>query len=679
MAHQLDPQLEANRLAALGYRVFPCKRGLKKPLTEHGFLDASSDPDVISAWWKRWPNANVAMATERLLVVDIDGASNPWLDHHPERSRSFACVPSSLSARGGRHYYFRQADGRKWRCTTGRLADKVDTRADGGYIMLPPSTFERKPYRWIEGRALEVSCTALPEPPPWLVAKLDQLERPQHRSIAKADRNDAGPIAEGQRNATLTSLAGSMRKAGMAKPEIAAALLRANIDRCLPPLSEEEVLRIASSISRYPAGTNQARVQTATPVYRGDPHSASVADPGTLPVEMFHVPGFVGEVMDYCLQTAPYPNQVLAFSGALSLQAFLAGRKVRDPADNRTNLYLVALAQPGAGKDFPRKVNARILHKIGLSQCLGDRFASGEGLQDALSATPSMLFQTDEIDGLLQSIKQSRDGRYENLLGTLLTVFSASNSVFPMRRKAGIVPSAAIDQPCLVVFGTAIPNHYFDAISERLLTNGFLARTIVIESGPRCPGQEPKVLDLPPRVMEIASWWGRRSPGEPSVVPCTDEAQQEFHGSRILAESKYSEAEASGDPVGTTVWGRVNEHVRKLALLYAISSDRALPRIDLKAARWAVAFMMHQAQRMLFMAQEHSSASPFHSECLKVIRKLREAPNGTLPHSVLLKKMKLDSQSFQQVIQTLAEQGDIEVQTVLTSGRTGLMYRLLAS
>jgi hypothetical protein len=69
------------------------------------------------------------------------------------------------------------------------------------------------------------------------------------------------------------------------------------------------------------------------------------------------VPGFVHEVADHTLRTAPYPQPVLAFAGALTLQAFLAGRKVRDVSDSRTNLYVLALANSGAGKDHPRKVN----------------------------------------------------------------------------------------------------------------------------------------------------------------------------------------------------------------------------------------------------------------------------------------------------------------------------------
>jgi hypothetical protein len=54
----------------------------------------------------------------------------------------------------------------------------------------------------------------------------------------------------------------------------------------------------------------------------------------------------------------------MAFAGALALQATLAGRKVRDPGDNRTNIYILGLAHSSAGKDRPRKINAEILHTI---------------------------------------------------------------------------------------------------------------------------------------------------------------------------------------------------------------------------------------------------------------------------------------------------------------------------
>jgi hypothetical protein len=408
-------------------------------------------------------------------------------------------------------------------------------------------------------------------------------------------------------------------------------------------------------------------------------------DPGPLPVELLRAPGFISLVMDECLATAPYPNPVMAFSGALALLAFLAGRKVRDPGDNRTNLYLLGLANSSAGKDWPRKLNTRILHAIGLADCLGEQFASGEGIQDMLRLHPSSLFQTDEIDGILQSINKSRDARYENVMSTLLTLYSSANTVFPLRRKAGKKPAGVIDQPCLTILGTAIPNHYYEALSERMLTNGFFARMLILECGRRGDGQEPSIRDLPPAIVETARWWHEFQPGsgnlknwhpEPVVVPHTDEARRLLTAARTEAEAEYRRAEERNDAVGTTVWGRVSEHTRKLALLYAISENHVAPEIVEAAVSWATQIVLHQTRRMLFMAQSHVADNPFHGNCLKFLRKLREAPSRTLPHSVLLRRMKMDARTFRETAATLEQWGSIRVEAKATAGRTGHWYTL---
>ena len=410
-----------------------------------------------------------------------------------------------------------------------------------------------------------------------------------------------------------------------------------------------------------------------------------ISDPGPLPTELLRVPGFISEVMDYCLKTAPYPNIPMAFAGALALQAVLAGRKVRDPGDNRTNIYLLGLAHSSAGKDRPRKINAEILNAVGLSRQIGGSFASGEGIQDALFAEPCMVFQTDEIDGMLQSINKSREARYEGIMGTLLTMYSSANSIFPMRRKAGMESPGTIDQPCLVIFGTAIPNHYYEALSERMLTNGFFARMIILECGTRSAGQEPRLLALPARVLETARWWADFTCGTrktdtwqrvPQIVPQTDQAKAVLTETRLEAEAEYAKAEAIDDSVGTAVWGRVSEHARKLSLIYAVSQNHQHPQIDKAGAEWASQLVLYQARRMLFMAQSHVADSAFQADCLKLLRKLRDAPNQELSHSVLLKRMKIDARSFDVLVTTLAERGDIIKLEQATPGRTGRYYLL---
>jgi predicted ArsR family transcriptional regulator len=80
---------------------------------------------------------------------------------------------------------------------------------------------------------------------------------------------------------------------------------------------------------------------------------------------------------------------------------------------------------------------------------------------------------------------------------------------------------------------------------------------------------------------------------------------------------------------------------------------------------------------MLFMAHNHVAENPFHAECLKLLRKLREAPDRQLAHSVLLKRMKIDAKTFQELINTLEQQGDIQTTTQSTDGRPQRAYRLL--
>jgi hypothetical protein len=110
-------------------------------------------------------------------------------------------------------------------------------------------------------------------------------------------------------------------------------------------------------------------------------HAERPPDPGPLPEHLLRVPGFIGEVMDFSLATASYPNTAMAFCGALALQAFLAGRKVRDSGDTRTNVYLLGLAHSAAGKDHPRKAGVPHGNRPGLLR--RDRAALGEVYREA--------------------------------------------------------------------------------------------------------------------------------------------------------------------------------------------------------------------------------------------------------------------------------------------------------
>lgn len=708
--------MAALRYAEMGYRVFPCIPGTKHPITAHGFHDASTDSVQIERWWSRHPRANVGIAAEGMLVVDIDGAANPW-PGDPDRAADLAAAGAvALTPRGGRHYLFRRPAGRNWKCSTSRLAPGVDVRTDGGYIVAAPSEIEEGPYRWGDGLDLDDPLDQLPEPPAWLTAALDALASPeaanaprarqsndvaQSSPIAASAGQDANPIPSGQRNATLARLAGTMRRVGMGLPEIAAALHQTNRVRCRPPLADREVDRIAESIARYPpdevsvalAEDHYRQMQAAADTEEGEA-GADAPDPGPIPDELLRVPGFIDEVMRYTLDTAPYPEPVLAFAGALTLQALLAGRKVRDAMDNRTNLYVLSLANSGVGKDHARKVNARILYEAGLADCLGTSFASGEGIEDRLFVQPATLFQVDEIDGLLMRVGQARDARHEAIVSMLLQMYSSASSIYVMRAKAN-QERTVIDQPCLCLFGTAVPKHFYESLSARLMTNGFLARLLILECRGRGVGRDDTERPIPASILEAARWWADFRPGAsgnladwhpvPHRVPQTPEAELAFREIRERADAEYARCEQANDPAGMAIWARAYEKARRLALLYAVSVCRDNPVVTPGAATWAGAFVEHQTRRMLFMARHHACESEFDGKRKRLLDVLdqwrRQHGDEWMPFWRINRKLPWSHREHEEVRDTLLHQRLIESQVLTTGkrGRPGLSYRLAIS
>lgn len=406
-------------------------------------------------------------------------------------------------------------------------------------------------------------------------------------------------------------------------------------------------------------------------------------DPGATPESLLDVPGFINEVASYCMATAPYPNKVLAFGGALALQAMLASRKVRTEGDIRPHLYLLTLAPSGSGKDWPRKTIKEVLARTGFRDAVGDKFASGPGIEDALLRSPAKLYLTDEFDQLLSTMaSKNNDPTARVIESTLLTMYGAANSTHYMRDKAGQDAAGMIVNPHLNIFGTAIPVHFYGAMNERLLTNGLFGRLFVLDaSGPRQAG-DAKPIDPPDSILTTARWWRQFTPGGDlgmanpvaRIVPFGGRAKKMMADLRDDFNGQYNAA-PEDDEVTRSVLARGHEQAGKLALLYAVSENHLSPGIGEDAARWAAAFVKHQIRRMLAMANVYGCLSAFERDCQKVLAKLRAQPDGTMQHSVLMTYMRLDSPSFKKVMDTLIERGDVEENKNHTAGRTASTYK----
>jgi putative DNA primase/helicase len=128
-------------LARCGYAVFPLKPGGKTPITAHGFKDGTVDEAKIGKWWKRHPDANIGIATgdkSGVLVVDVDGDEGAQLLRAlTDQSSELPPTIETKTGNGGRHLIFALPYG----CgkVPSSKGDGLDIRADGGYIVAPPS------------------------------------------------------------------------------------------------------------------------------------------------------------------------------------------------------------------------------------------------------------------------------------------------------------------------------------------------------------------------------------------------------------------------------------------------------------------------------------------------------------------------------------------------------------
>jgi hypothetical protein len=206
--------------------VLPLIPGEKRPLVRQGFHAATTDTDrVLDAWTTR-PMANVGIATgsvSGLVVIDVDVDREKGLDGSvamrnlaetlgPLTDRLVARTP-----RGGWHLYFAHC-GASIPKSESRLGPGIDVRADGAYIVAPPSRSAVGAWSWSlsEGRVEPILADLPVLPEAWAEAmrKRDRTAAPSHTRDAKyvraAIRDELQAVrsaAEGTRNSTLNKSA----------------------------------------------------------------------------------------------------------------------------------------------------------------------------------------------------------------------------------------------------------------------------------------------------------------------------------------------------------------------------------------------------------------------------------------------------------------------------------------
>ncbi|MYW16762.1 DNA primase [Streptomyces sp. SID2955] len=224
--------------AERGWCVFPLRSGGKPPAL-HGENScsltggcagghvkweqrATTDPDRIRAAWSRAPyNVGIATGPSGLVVIDLDTPEHKGSSDAPDGATTFAAlceraghaVPDTYRVRtasGGTHLYFAAPPGLRLGNTAGTVADAVDTRAWGGYVVAAGSITAAGPYEALcgpETAALPPWLQSVLSPPPKAlqapsVATLGQSGRYADVALTAEARNVAS-AQQGARESTL--------------------------------------------------------------------------------------------------------------------------------------------------------------------------------------------------------------------------------------------------------------------------------------------------------------------------------------------------------------------------------------------------------------------------------------------------------------------------------------------
>jgi hypothetical protein len=708
-----------------GYAPIPVPAGTKVPVLK-GWTDLRLSDAELPQHFNGTGNIGVLLGKPSGWLVDVD------LDCEEAVALAPAFLPSTgaTSGRPGKpssHWWY-ICEGAKTRKHQDPASKKmiVELRSTGAQTVVGPSIHPSgEPYDPLEGEpaavdaeTLSAAVAALAEAvtrqrhghalPPARSTSRHAVARPVaapdivlRRAEAYLDRIPPAVSGSGGHSQTYAAATAMVHGFGL-DAETAFRLLWDRYNpRCEPPWSEKELRHKVTDAAGKPHDRPFGWLRDAGPAEASDvdlsafdperrreavePRAERIPDPGSFPEHLLHVPGFIEQVMEYNLATATRPQPVLALGAAICLQAVLAGRKVRDERGNRTNVYCVGVAPSGAGKDNARKVNKNILFAADLVEHEGNEdLASDAGLVTAVETEPAILFQIDEFGRFLRTIGDPKKAPHLfNVLTALMKLYSSADTIFRGKAYADAKRNKVVDQPCVSVYGTTVPEHFYESLTADSLSDGFIARLLVFETTRTPARRRAKARPVPEAIRQAAAWWGSSKPGgnlaaehpEPRVVEATPEAGEVFDALAATVDAELERSDQAS-AAGRSLWARAEEKACRLALVYACSANAERPLIDVPAAGWACELSTYLTRRMLYVAHEWVADGVFDARQKRVLRIVRKA-DGRISRTELCRKTQwLTQRERQEVIDNLLETGQIEQVFEETATKPKVVYAL---
>ncbi len=479
-------------------------------LAPNGVHNATGNVDLIIDWWTQEPYANIGIATgatSSIEVIDID-PRNEGNESIRELEASIGPLPKTLEVAtggGGKHFYYRYS-GKK----LSRKLPGIDFQSDGKYIVAPPSNHaSRKLYKWVE---VDYKISYLPE----IYYSIPAIKNfsTNNSSVSQADL-----IPEGQRNQSLTSIAGKLRSIGLGVEHIREILKSLNEDKCRPPLPYTEVDRIAESISKYPSG-NSPHFKLDKKYFLAKEIDLLINKPAIKSQMNFEaLPLPLRKFREWATNSTHAPDEfiVTGFIGAIA--AAMGKNIVLDHplGEIRPHVWIANIANSGEGKTTALNIAGKLLseieiplleekrsklkeYKIKYEKYLKDR-KSGKATQEEEPIYPGIRTLTLPSLTSIQKLTEILAKDYAGGIIYVASELSLLLSDWKLDRNAGMIPFylslfdspdiapipayktsedlPLIRNPSVSIVGASVERSFFSKFTEEDFVSGNLQRWLI--------------------------------------------------------------------------------------------------------------------------------------------------------------------------------------------------------
>lgn len=443
------------------------------------------------------------------------------------------------------------------------------------------------------------------------------------------------------------------------------------MERGWKPEAELVLDGTANGKAEHPAAALIAKIDAGTtPSAPAEPVAAAAP-----PAHLYELDGALRLFVNYIVTTAIRPQPWLAIGASLAALGTIMGRRYRTHTNLRSNLYVLAMASSGSGKDHARNCIKEAFLAAGLSHHLGgNRLVSGAGLLSALYRQPASLFQLDEFGQFLaQIVDKRRAPKHLSEIWDLLTELSTSagntflGAEYADQREQ---PRQDIVQPCCCIHATTVPDPLWAALRHGSLQDGSLARFLVFRSPDDIPDRNLAARPIDEVPAELIQALRTIAAGMPSgrnltaiaapvvkpapyTIPLEPDAAALFRGLDAEMTERQRRAVGSGrDAILARVW----ENTAKLAMIKAVSAAPEAPVVRLADAEWARAVVAHCVATMFDQAERHLADNEIERNHKRVLEIIRAEGTGGITRKNLYDRTRfLSRRDREDILATLVE------------------------